>query len=203
MAQPAGRHPLDYDEYLAIERGSEEKHHFLDGELWAMSGGTLHHSTLQTRMIVLIGSALRGSPCAPHASDLRVVMPDTGDACYPDVTVICGPVQPAAHDPDAATNPTVLVEVLSPASEAYDRGRKFEKYRTLATLREYVLVAHDRPHVEVFRRGADGLWTLHEHRAGEAVELESVGVRVVMDELYEGIPEAPPAPPIASGPSAP
>jgi Uma2 family endonuclease len=202
MAQPA-RRPLDYDDYLAFERASEEKHHFLDGELFAMSGGTIHHSTLQTRMIGMLYVALRGSPCAPHASDLRVAIPDTGDACYPDVTIVCGPVAPAPYDPEAATNPTVLVEVLSPSSEAYDRGRKFEKYRTLASLREYVLVAQDRPHVEVFRRGADGLWTLHEHRAGDTIELTSVGIRIAMDELYEGIPEAPPAPPVPAQPSRP
>jgi Uma2 family endonuclease len=199
MARPA-RNLLDYSAYLTLEQTSDVKHHFLDGELWAMSGGTIHHSALQTRMIVAIGGALRGSPCAPYASDLRLVIPATGDACYPDVTVVCGPIASPPYDPDAVTNPTVLVEVLSPSSEAYDRGRKFEKYRTLPTLREYVLVAQDRAHVEVFRRGTDGLWTLHEHGRGGEVHLESIGVRVSMDELYAGVVDAEVTLPPPSGP---
>lgn len=178
---------MNYAEYLAIEVASEGKHEFVAGEIFGMSGGTPAHARLSAELTVQLGMALRGRPCRPYSSDLRCYFPAIEESAYADVVVICGPVSSAPADPQAATNPTVVCEVLSPSTEAYDRGRKFEKYRGLATVNEYVLVAQDRALVEVFRRGADGAWTLRTYGAGARVELASIDVSIAVDDLYAGV----------------
>ncbi len=186
MGEAAPRR-LTYAEYLALEETSAEKHHFADGVVYAMGGGSIAHSLLQTRLVVRLGTGLEGGPCVPHGSELRIHLPHLDEACYADALVVCGPVEVAELDPNAATNPTVVFEVLSPSTEAYDRGRKFEKYRGLRSLVEYVLLAQDRAFVEVYRREPDGAWRLHEHRAGAEVVLASVGLRLSVDDLYRGV----------------
>lgn len=156
-----------------------------------MSGGTPVHALLQAQVLFQLGLALRGRRCRPYGPDLRIVFPDL-DEC--DAVVICGPVLVADTDPQAATNPTVVCEVLSPSTEAYDRGRKFEKHRARPSVKEYVLVAQDRPRVEVFRRDADNTWVFRTYGAGARVELASIDVHIDVDDLYRGVfAEAPDA----------
>ncbi len=178
---------LTYAEYLAAEELAVEKHHFVDGEMFAMSGGSRVHSALQTRLLGRLVVGLEGRRCVPHGSELRVHLPHLGEACYADALVICGRFEASPIDPQATTNPTVVCEVLSPSTEGYDRGRKFEKYRGLASLREYVLLAQDRPLVELFRREPDGGWRLQEFRAGDSLELRSLGLNLPIDDLYRGV----------------
>src|SRR5258706_2441295 len=130
-----------YEEYLALEASSNVKHEFYDGEINAMAGGTPEHAALQLAAGVLLVPQLRGGPCHGYGSDLRVHTP-SGLATYPDLTFICGPSDRDPADPNAITNPVLLIEVLSRSTEGYDSSEKFEHYKTLRSLRQYVLVSH-------------------------------------------------------------
>ena len=174
---------ITYAEYLAQEAKSETKHEFLRGDVWAMAGGTPRHARLCAAVSFVIGSQLAGKPCVPYSSDLRVRVEVTDRATYPDVTVVCGPEQPAKDDPDAITNPTVIVEVLSEGTERSDRGEKFAHYQRLLSLEEYVLVAQDQPRIEVFRR-REKTWVLTIYETGATVKLDSLGIEFSVDAVY-------------------
>lgn len=176
---------MDYAEYLAFEQSSATKHEWIDGVVYAMSGGSPEHSRLQARVIVALTVALAGKPCAPFTSDLRVFVSAANRSTYPDVTVICDKVQPSENDPHAATNPTVLVEVLSPNSEADDRGEKWALYQRIPSLQHYVLVSQHRPRVEVYSRTDLG-WHYAEWLPGASFELAAVGASIAVDDIYAG-----------------
>lgn len=188
MTSLARKQGLTFAEYVAIESASDVRHELVDGEMYAMAGGSAAHSMLAVRFAAVLYPALRGSPCRVFGSDFRVVIPDGDFATYPDLSIICGEIQRPEGDRHAATNPRVLVEVLSPSTEGYDRGGKFARYRRLPTLQEYVVVSQDRPLVEVYRRNADGTWTMTEAGPGGVVQLSSVGATLSMDELYADVP---------------
>ena len=175
---------MTYVEYLASERASDVRHEYLRGDVWAMAGGTPEHARLAARVIGELGRQLEGKPCEPFSSDLRVRVVATDLSTYPDVTVVCGELETAPEDADAVVNPTVLVEVLSDGSEAYDRGEKFAHYRRLASLREYVLISQHEPRVEVFRRRGEREWVFSEARAGETLRFSSLGVELAVDAVY-------------------
>lgn len=189
MAEPALRR-LSYLEYLEVEATAEVRHEYVDGELYAMSGGTPAHALLAANTIFELRVAHRGGPCAPYTSDLRVYVEAEHRAAYPDVTVLCGPPVHAPADPDAVTNPTVLVAVLSDSTERCDRGEKFRVYRQLPTLRDYVLVSQTEPYLEHFARNDDASWTLRTAGPGEAVTL-STGAVLAVDALYAGVTLSP------------
>ena len=130
--------------------------------------------------------ALRG-PCRATNSELRLRSPTTGLATYADVSVLCAPRQPHPEDPGAGVNPTLLVEVLSPSTEAYDRGEKFEHYQTFASLRDYVLVATGRNHIDHYARSADGSWALRGFGPGDRFTLSGVDVTLSVDAIYAGV----------------
>lgn len=175
---------MTYAEYLAAEAVSEVRHEYLNGEVWAMAGGTPEHAALAAAMIRELGASLRGKPCRPFSSDLRVHIPDTGLSTYPDVSVVCGQLETAPDDRDAVTNPVVLVEVLSESTEGYDRGAKAAHYRRIPSLREYVLVSQAEPRIEVHRRAESGRWEILEARPGETIELVSLGARLDVAAIY-------------------
>jgi len=173
-----------FEDYLSVEEMSAVRHEFLDGEIFAMAGGTPEHAALSAAVVVLLGTRLEGRPCRPYSADLRIRIVATGLATYADASVICGdPIRDAAS-PTHVTNPCVIVEVLSPSTEAYDRGEKREHYQQIASLREYVLVAQDHREVGVYGRVTGGGWRHSVHRMGQIVELPSIGVRFTVDELY-------------------
>src|SRR5437764_3193734 len=155
-----------------------------------MAGGTPEHAALAAAVIGLLFPQLRGRACRSYDSDLRVRTP-SGLATYPDVTVICGPSERKDTDPQAVTNPTLIIEVLSRSTEEYDAGDKFEHYKTLPSLREYVLVSHREHSVEVRSRGGDG-WRTTVVQEGAMAEL-SIGARLDVRELYDAAAE--PSPP--------
>jgi Uma2 family endonuclease len=175
---------MTYAEYLAAEGVSELRHEYLNGEVWAMAGGTPEHSALAAAMIAQLGASFHGKPCRTFSSDLRVRILDTGLSTYPDVSVVCGQLETAPDDPDAVTNPIVLVEVLSESTEGYDRGAKAAHYRRIPSLREYVLVSQAEPRIEVHRRAESGRWELLEARPGETIELVSLGARLDVAAMY-------------------
>jgi Uma2 family endonuclease len=189
---PIGR--MSYAEYLVAEAKSDVRHEFLDGEVFAMAGGTPEHAALAVAISGDLRVALRGKPCRVYSSDLRVRIEATGLTTYPDVSVVCGKLEISAQDPHAIVNPVVLIEVLSESSESYDRGAKAAHYRRIPSLREYVLVAQHEPLVEVYRRNEHGRFELFEARPGEPLELSSVGAALDVRALYEN--------PLAAGTSS-
>jgi Uma2 family endonuclease len=176
---------MSYADYAAGEMTSPVRHEYLKGAVFAMAGGTPEHGALAAAIMRELGVALRGKPCRVFSSDLRVYVLETDLATYPDASVVCGKLETARDDANAVTNPTLLVEVLSETTEAYDRGAKASHYRRIPALREYVLIAQDEPRIEVYRRSARGGWELFEARSGERVELESLGVSLDVNAVYE------------------
>lgn len=187
MATPAHRIRYTYAEYLALEATSNVKHEFLGGQIYGMAGGTPEHAALAAAITGLLFAQLRRGRCRAHDSDLRVRMP-SGLATYPDVTVVCGPRDRHPEDAQAVTNPTLIVEVSSPSTEDYDRGDKFEHYKTLASLEQYVLVSHRDRIVETWTREPNG-WSSSVSRDGEVVHLSSVHATLDVRELYDAAAE--------------
>ncbi|WP_438041225.1 Uma2 family endonuclease [Sorangium sp. So ce128] len=185
MVAPAHRIHYTYAEYLALEASSNVKHEYLDGQIYAMAGGTPEHAALAAAVIGLLFPELRRGRCRAYDADLRVRVPSTGLATYPDVTVVCGPLERDTQDEQAVTNPTLIVEVLSRSTEEYDRGDKFEHYKRLPSLRQYVLVSHRERCMEIWTRDADGGFTSAIAREGDVALLASIGARLDVRELYE------------------
>jgi Uma2 family endonuclease len=182
----ASRQWFSFDDYVELEEMARVKHEYLAGQVWAMSGGSPVHAGISAKVAELLGRALAGKPCRAFSSDLRIRATKTGLATYPDVGVICGKLEldPEDRRQHTAVNPTVLVEVLSPTTEAYDRGEKLAHYQTIESLAEVVLVAHDRKQVEVVRREADGSWSRHVAGVGGVARLESLDAGLDVDEVY-------------------
>ena len=176
-------------EYLALEASSNVKHEFLGGQIYAMAGGTPEHAALAATVIGLLFPQLRDGRCRAHDADLRVRVRETGLATYPDVTVVCGKRERDPDDAQAVTNPTLIVEVLSRSTEEYDRGDKFEHYKRLASLREYVLVSHREHIVEVWTRGSDDTWTKSVSGDGAVARLGSIDAHLDVSELYASAAE--------------
>ncbi len=183
MVAPS-RHRYTLQDDLAVEEMSAVRHEYLDGEVFAMAGGTPEHAALSAAALVLLGERLRGGPCRPSSSDLRIRIVATGLATYPDAAVICGESVRDATSPTHVTNPSIIVEVLSPGTSDYDRGEKREHDQQIVSLRDYVLVAQDRREVEVFAR-TDAGWVHEIHRGGDMVTLTAAAVRFTVDELYD------------------
>jgi Uma2 family endonuclease len=187
MSNVAARVLIPYAEYVAGEERSDTKHQFLKGEVFSMAGGSYDHAMLGGAVISLLNAQLRGKPCRASNSDLRVRIEEADLGTYPDVTVICGEPVHAAADRLAVTNPTLIVEVLSDTTEAFDRGEKFGYYRMLLLLREYVLVSQHKPLIERFVRKDDGSWALTTFGAGQKLYLAAIECELSVDEVYEGL----------------
>lgn len=187
MAHVRGIHRYTYADYVALEQSSSTKHEFLDGEIYAMAGGSEEHSALAATMLRLLGNALGDKPCRAHTSDLRVYVEEVGLATFPDGSVICGALQQHAPSPVAtALNPSVLVEVTSDSSEEYDTGTKLDAYRSIPSLREYIVVSHRERRVTVHQRDASGRWGARVAIAGGRAAVESLGFELSVDEIYRG-----------------
>jgi Uma2 family endonuclease len=174
---------LTEEEYLRLDRAAEFKSEFHDGEMFAMSGGSLNHSLLGTDIVALLRRQVP-SGCRVFNSDLRVKVASGRSYLFPDAGIVCG--DPQLQDDDILLNPILIVEVLSPSSEGYDRGRKFELYRTIDTLREYLIIHQDTRHVEYHSWQDDGSWVLRDYKGAEsAFTVARLGITVPLGELYE------------------
>ncbi|MEM6799370.1 MAG: Uma2 family endonuclease [Planctomycetota bacterium] len=173
-------------EYLARERSSTDmRHEYFRGEMFLMSGASREHNLIGFNLVGLLHSSLRDSGCEAYANDMRVKVDVTGLYTYPDLVVTCEEPRFEDEHVDTLLNPQVLVEVLSESTEAYDRGKKFEHYRGLETLREYLLVAQDRPHVERFSLGEDGVWRLNDATGLDAsIAIETIGAELLLKDVY-------------------
>jgi Uma2 family endonuclease len=191
VSTPAQQTFVTYAEYLALERQSDVKLEWFDGRVYAMAGGTPEHSALAAQVAHLLANALEGRPCRVFNSDLKLRVLATGLATYPDVAVLCGEVAYDPENPNAVTNPVVLVEVLSHTTESYDRNEKWAHYRRIPSLKEYVLVSQAEPRIEVYTRRAADRWQLAEYRAGTVAHLESLDTGLPVERVYHN-PLAPP-----------
>jgi Uma2 family endonuclease len=189
-------HPrLSVEEYLKLDRSAEFKSEFYDGCMYAMSGGSPAHALIIPNVAAELRNALKQRSCTVYVTELRVRV--TRNAyTYPDIAVVCGTPRFADDQKDTLINPTLLVEVLSPSTEAHDRGMKFAYYRKLESLQEYALVSQSEPRVEIFRRQSSGDWLLSESVGTDAfVRFESLDCRIALSEIYHQVefPEQPAA----------
>lgn len=183
--QGPGATPLTPEAYLEAEQTSPVKHEYVRGELFAMSGARKAHATLALNLAAGLRAHLRGGPCRAYMSDVKVFAEEAESFFYPDVVIACDPRDRA--DPYVIRHPKVVIEVLSPTTEARDRGGKLFAYLALESLEEYLLVAQSNRRIERFRRASDGTWSYTILRAGDALELASLGFKGTVDEIYDGV----------------
>lgn len=185
MNQPALERRYTPEEYLELEDNSPEKLEYFEGEIFAMAGGTPDHSLIAANLIGELRGALGARGCSVFTSDLRLKVEATGLRTHPDVTVLCGPPR---QDGVFLLNPTMVVDVLSKSTEAYDRGAKFEHYRTIQSLQTYLLVSEDTPRVEQFTRKTASEWEYHvTDGIDAALELRALDVKLPLRQIYLGV----------------
>lgn len=179
---------LTAEEYLEFERKSEERHEFFAGETFAMSGAKRNHNKVVGNLSGLIWQHLKGKDCEFYPTDMRVFVPETGLYSYPDLVVVCG--EPIFQDDvlDTLLNPFILIEVLSDSTESYDRGKKFQHYRSIESLQEYVLVSQDEARGEKYVRHGDGFWLLSEAVGVDSeIEFSAIECKIPLAEIYDKI----------------
>ena len=175
------------EQYLAIDRAAEFRSEFLDGEIVAMSGASLVHNRLQGNIYAEVRAALRDGNCEAFNSDLRIRV-SARVYTYADVSVVCGKPVLADERQDILLNPVVIFEVLSPSTEKYDRGLKFQHYRTIDSLKDYVLVDQDQVRIEHYSRETDNTWTLHDHeKLDDELKIVSIGVSLSLSRIYDRV----------------
>jgi Uma2 family endonuclease len=186
-ANPERRYTLE--EYFELERTSEERFEFRDGEVFCMSGASQAHDRIIVNFIVNLSAKLDSTKCRVFSSDMRIKVPSAPPYRYADLSALCGEAQfEEIGGVDALVNPQLIVEVLSPSTEAYDRGDKFTHYKSIPTLREYLLVAQHRPHVTHLYKQSDDTWIYAEANDLEAVlSLSSLGCELPLTEIYRGV----------------
>ncbi len=188
MGSVATAKKLTPEEYLAIERKAEWKSEFLNGEMFAMSGVSREHSLVNTNLTSYLHGAMRGRPCEAYAADMRVLVSATGLYTYPDLVIVCGEPRFADREVDTLLNPQVVIEILSPSTEAYDRGKKFGHYRAVPSIRQYVLVSQDEPRIDWYVRQPDGPWLFSSaiDLAG-SLAIPSLDIHIPLNEIYDRV----------------
>lgn len=180
--------PITLTEYESRERHALTKSEYYRGEMFAMAGGSPEHSLVATNFTREAGNQLKGKPCVPYNSDLRVKIEATGLYTYPDASIVCGPPEMDSAVTGTVLNPSVIVEVLSESTESYDRGKKSSHYRRLASLCELILISPTEPLVEMYTRRADETWSFIEYRAiTDTLTIESVAVSIPLSEIYRNV----------------
>jgi len=175
------------EEYLRLERASEEKHEYFKGEIFAMTGASENHNIIAGSTLAALYSQLRKKPCQIYPSDMRVRIPATGLYTYPDISVVCGTPEFEDDVLDTLLNPTVIIEVLSSSTEQYDHGKKFQHFRTMASLKEYILIAQDSVRIEHFGR-QDDHWILTDAKTSDTVlTLPSIDCTLALSDVYEKV----------------
>jgi len=185
IAVPNSNHYFSPEEYFAWEAQQLEKHELINGRVYAMTGGTRNHSDIAGNIMTIFKTHLRGSGCKVYNSDCRINIIGTHDFTYPDLSVTCDP-----RDREHSlyiTYPCLIVEVLSPTTEAYDRGKKFARYRRNPNLIDYVLVSSEEMAIDIYHKNQAGDWLILSYRAGDVVEFKSINLRVPIEQIYEEI----------------
>ncbi len=176
------------ESYLEFERASEQKHEYFNGEIFAMAGATANHNLVAGNTYASLHTQLRQRPCFVYPSNMRIKISRTTLYTYPDISIVCGTPQFEDDHRDTLLNPTVIIEVLSPSTESYDRGKKFQHYRTLDSLQEYILIAQDKPHIEHYLRQEQNQWLLSEaHQLESKITLPSIQCILLLSDVYEKV----------------
>ncbi|MEO6733360.1 MAG: Uma2 family endonuclease [Ferruginibacter sp.] len=187
MATPVLNY-ISEQEYLEAERKALEKHEYYKGEIFAMSGASFLHNKIFSNLFGGLASKLKGKSCVPYGSDLRIHIPSNSLYTYPDISIICGEIEPTDDQFDTATNPSVIVEILSPSTKDYDKGSKFTLYRNIETLKEYILVDSTSISVEKFIRNPDNSWVLTEYKLlTDIFVISTVDITITLSDIYEGV----------------
>lgn len=187
MSSVAAQTYLTPEEYLAFERKATTKHEYVNGQVVAMSGASFAHNFITANIAIHLGIQLMNGECRVATSDMRVKVTEIDSYFYPDVVVVCGEPIPEDNIFDTLLNPTVMVEVLSPSTETYDRGEKFEFYQQIASLKDYILISQDKVHIEHYcRQGAE--WIQTEFQGLEEVlPLLSIGCELRLQDVYRRV----------------
>ncbi len=176
------------EEYLEMENASEDKHEYYQGEIFAMSGAKIQHNIIASNLATRIGGALLGKPCRPFGSDFRIYIQENTLFTYPDLSIFCGKIETLNDDDMNATNPTIIIKVLSPSTKSYNRGEKFMLYRAIPTLKQYILVDSLAVHIETFAINANGNWELQEYKKlHDTLVMPSVQVSLSLMDIYDGV----------------
>lgn len=188
LREPAvayGKSKFTIQEYLEMERAAVHKSEYYKGEIIAMAGAGARHNIIFSNLFGDLAYRLKGRPCQPYGSDMRLHIPENTLFTYPDITIICGDLIPSHRDEDSFIGPSVLIEILSPSTKNYDRGEKFKLYRDIPTLKEYILVDSESIGIEVFRIDPHEHWTLEEYKTMEdTLVIQTVGISVALRDIY-------------------
>lgn len=175
-------------DYLLEEKKATEKHEYYNGQIFAMSGASIPHNRISRNLLVLLANKLRGKSCEPFGSDLRIHIPSNSLYTYPDISIFCGEVEKADTDFDTATNPKVIIEVLSKSKRDYDKGTKFTLYRGITTLEEYITIDSEGVQVECHTKNEDNSWTLREIKnLKDLLFMHSLELDVLLSDIYEEV----------------
>ena len=182
-----GKNKMTIEEYLQFEKASDIKHEYYRGEVFAIAGAKPRHNVISKNLMRDIATALRGKPCQPYGSDMRINIPENTLFTYSDISILCGGIVPSEYDEDTATQPLVIIEILSKSTMDYDRIWKFKLYREIPALKEYILVDSESVNIQAFRINSNNHWELEEYKTiSDKLAIPSVQVYISMADIYEG-----------------
>ena len=189
VKEPAPKYNyISPEQYLEMERASEVKHEYYQGEVFAMSGASIPQNYVFHNVYGSLVISLKGKNCKPFGSDLRIHIPENGLYTYPDITIICGKPETTDNFEDSVTNPSVIIEILSKSTQDYDRGTKFALYRSIKSLKEYILVNSRAVSVEHNTRQPDNSWVLTEFKQlSDSFIISSIGLTLHLKDIYEDV----------------
>ena len=181
-----GKNKFTVEEYLEMEKSSDVKHEFYKGEIFAMSGAGPKHNIISINLIGALLKELDGKSCRPFGSDMRIHIPENTLYTYPDISIICGDIISGDEDEDSATQPVVIIEILSKSTKSYDRGDKFKLYREIPALRDYILIDSERIGIEAFSLNDEMLWELREYKNLDAtLIIKSIAANIELKDIYK------------------
>lgn len=191
LREPAvayGKQKFSIEEYLAMENAAVEKHEYYRGEIFAMSGAKVAHNQISGNLYASLHNKLKGNNCRPYNSDQRIHIKANTLFTYPDISIVCGEIITLDNDNWNVTNPTIIMEVLSPSTKNYDRGEKFMLYRDIPTLKEYILVDSESIHLEVFRLNDLHRWELEEYNSLQGnLHIKAINEIISVADIYESV----------------
>lgn len=188
MAYPAKNQPLSVEEFLAMEEKSDIKHEYYKGEIFAFAGASINHNQIISNLSALFHNAFKNSKCRGFSNDLRVRVQEKDFFTYPDILVICGKPEFFNNRTDTVTNPVLIIEALSDSTKNYDRGEKFEFYRSIPSLKDYILVDQYKIHLEHFSKTSKNKWALTEYfEKSDALTIPDINVNILLEDIYDRV----------------